>query len=229
MPYGTSAPGHSQFTTMAILIAATVVILASGGCTTTLHASLPEVARQEPAANSPTVGLANVKDARASNEIGNLGVGGAITMTSGSELPDYIFDLAASQLAAEGFDAVISPDPADPAHQANRFKGNTILFTLQSVDVTMTDTLVTPGRSSAAIRAQIFDAQGKEIYSNQVSGSYSESFPLISGPETISKMTGKIAAAACNRAVLTLILDSKFLAALRGTPQKSAANQTVSR
>jgi hypothetical protein len=228
MPYGTSAPGHSEFTTVAILIAATLTILASGGCTT-LHASLPEVARQEPAANSPTVGLANVKDARGSNEIGNLGAGGAITMTSGSELPDYIFNLAANQLAEEGFDAVISPDPADPAHEANRFKGNTILFTLQSVDVTMTDTLITPGRSSAAIRAQIFDAQGKEIYSNQVSGSYSESFPLISGPETISKITGKIAAAACNRAVLTLILDPKFLAALRGTPQKGAANQTVSR
>jgi len=56
----------------------------------------------------------------------------------------------------------------------------------------MTDTLITPGRATADILGQVYDADGKQTFSNQVAGSYSESFPLFSGPETVSRMTGKV-------------------------------------
>ena len=150
-------------------------------------------------------------------------------MTSGAELPDYIFEYTSGQLAAQGFKAVVTPDPTDPAYSSNRFKGNTVLLTLQSVNVTMTDTLLTPGRSNAAILIQIYDSDGRQIYSQQTSGSYSESFPLFSGAETASKMTGKLAAEACNRAVLATLTDPHFIHALRATQAPSSTSQSASK
>lgn len=212
----------------AILAAAAVATALLGACTTQ-RASMPEVARPAVTVNAATVGLARVRDARPNSEVGRLGVGGAITMTSGTELTTYISDYATSQLAARGFNAIPAVDPTDPATGANRFKGSTVLFTLQAINVTMTDTLLTPGRATADILGQVYDAEGKQTFSSQVAGYYSESFPVFSGPETTSQMTGKIAAEACNRAVLAIILDPKFVSALRATSPAVPAKQSAAR
>ncbi len=212
-----------MFAILAAAVAATIVCEAC----TTQRASMPEVTRAAVPAGAQTVGLARVKDSRPNSEVGRLGIGGAITMTSGTELTTYVFDYATSQLSARGFNAVVAPDPADPATGTNRFKGNTVLFTLQSINVTMTDTLLTPGRANADILGQVYDADGKQTFSNQVAGSYSESFPVFSGPETTSKMTGKVAAEACNRAVLAIILDPKFVSALRATSPSAQVSQSA--
>jgi hypothetical protein len=195
------------------------------GCTS-YRAVLPEVSRQPISPSAQAVGLAKVKDARSNTQVGSLGIGGAITMTSGTELPEYIFSYAENQLGTRAFRAVVAADPTDPAYKTNRFDGNTVVFTLESVNVTMTDTLITPGRSTASLRGQIFDARGNQIYSQVASGSYSESFPLISGPQATSEMTGKLAAEACSRAVLAIIVDPNFLRALRA-PQSPAVKSTA--
>jgi len=95
-----------SLTAFGTVVTAALSALLLGACSTH-RASMPEVARSAVAASAQPVGLSRVRDARANSEVGRLGVGGAITMTSGTELTTYIFDYPTSQLAARGFNAVL--------------------------------------------------------------------------------------------------------------------------
>lgn len=161
------------------------------------------------ATDGPIIGVAPIRDARATTKAGMIGL---MTVTVGSDLLVYLDATVKKELAERGFQVVSAPDPqALGENTKNVFTEKTLVVTLTDASISSGDALLFPANADVHISASLHNESGEVLHTSVYSGHHAQR--VVFSP--YGKKEGKIIATAAQRAAESLCADQGLLKAAR--------------
>lgn len=204
----TQAAGKYRIGRLITWVAFCLTTAIAWGCVTQ-QAAFPEAPPVPTVSGGKQIGLAAVRDARGTTEVGSLGLAG---FRAGGELDDHLHKVMESRLSGLNFWVVMVPDSSQiESNSPGKFKGKVIQVTLVSASASSPDALLVPANCEVVLAISVYEASGKIVYQQHYSSASQSRLASFDPASSVGRAISETADAALDHA----FADQQFMTAIR--------------